>query len=157
MAEVAPAAPAAAPVAPAKAPKKKSTKPSKKTGPSTRDLILKAVSASQDRKGMSYVGLRKALAAGGYDVERKGVHVRRSVKSLLTAGQLVQTSGSGVSGSFKAAKVEKIKKAAKKSAVKATKSPAKKATVKKPKVKTTPKTKAATPKKKQSIKKVTKS
>uniref|UniRef100_A0A3B4UHP6 H15 domain-containing protein n=1 Tax=Seriola dumerili TaxID=41447 RepID=A0A3B4UHP6_SERDU len=100
MAEVAPAAPAAA--APAKAAKKKAAKPSKKTGPGASELILKAVSASKERKGLSYVALKKSLAAQGYDVEHNSAHVRRAIKTLVGKGALVQTKGTGASGSFKA-------------------------------------------------------
>ncbi len=66
MAETAPAA--AAP--PAKAPKKKSTAKAKKAGPAVADLIVKAASASKERSGVSLAALKKALAAGGYDVEK---------------------------------------------------------------------------------------
>ncbi|KAG8014952.1 hypothetical protein GBF38_016733 [Nibea albiflora] len=57
MAEVAPA-PAAAP---AKAAKKKVTKP-KKAGPSVRDLIVKSVSASKERNGVSLAAARGSAA-----------------------------------------------------------------------------------------------
>uniref|UniRef100_A0A667XNU0 Histone H1 n=1 Tax=Myripristis murdjan TaxID=586833 RepID=A0A667XNU0_9TELE len=97
MAEVAPA-PAAA--APAKAPKKKSVRP-KKSGPSVGELIVKAVSASKERGGVSLAALKKALAAGGYDVEKNKARVRLAVKSLVTKGTLLQTKGTGASGSFK--------------------------------------------------------
>uniref|UniRef100_A0A667ZCH5 Histone H1 n=1 Tax=Myripristis murdjan TaxID=586833 RepID=A0A667ZCH5_9TELE len=105
MAEVAPA-PAAA--APAKAPKKKSTKP-KKTGPSVGELIVKAVSASKERGGVSLAALKKALAAGGYDVDKNKARVKIAVKKLVTKGTLLQTKGTGASGSFKLNK--KIKEA----------------------------------------------
>uniref|UniRef100_A0A8C1ZUJ4 H15 domain-containing protein n=1 Tax=Cyprinus carpio TaxID=7962 RepID=A0A8C1ZUJ4_CYPCA len=84
MAETAPAA--AAP--PAKAPKKKSAAKAKKAGPAVGDLIVKAVSASKERSGVSRAALKKALAAGGYDVEKKNSRVK-----------LVK--GTGASGSFK--------------------------------------------------------
>ncbi|KAM7378576.1 hypothetical protein PAMA_013467 [Pampus argenteus] len=170
MAEVAPAAPAA----PAKAPKKKAAKPAKKAGPGVGELILKAVTASKERRGISYVALKKVLAGQGYDVEHKSAHIRRAVKSLVEKGAVVQTKGTGASGSFKASKAaEKPKKpAAKKPAVKAKKPAVKKpaakkaAAAKKPAAKKTKAVKA-TPKKakkpaaaaakKQSVKKVTKS
>uniref|UniRef100_A0A8C9T9K8 Histone H1 n=1 Tax=Scleropages formosus TaxID=113540 RepID=A0A8C9T9K8_SCLFO len=97
MAEVAPA-PAAAP---AKAPKKKSASKPKKSGPSVSDLILKAVSASKERKGISLAALKKALAAGGYDVEKNNSRVKLALKSLVQKGTVVQTKGTGASGSFK--------------------------------------------------------
>ena len=73
MAEVAPA-PAAA--APAKAPKKKAAAKPKKAGPSVGELIVKAVSASKERSGVSLAALKKSLAAGGYDVEKNEAYFR---------------------------------------------------------------------------------
>uniref|UniRef100_A0A671TM39 Histone H1 n=1 Tax=Sparus aurata TaxID=8175 RepID=A0A671TM39_SPAAU len=99
MAEVAPA-PAAAP---AKAAKKKATKP-KTAGPSVRDLIVKAVSASKERSGVSLAALKKALSAGGYDVDKNKARVKTAVKALVLKGTLVQTKGTGASGSFKMSK-----------------------------------------------------
>ncbi|XP_041961300.1 histone H1-like [Alosa sapidissima] len=133
MAEVAPA-PAAA--APAKAPKKKAAPRPKKTGPSVGELVVKAISASKEKKGVSLAALKKALAAGGYDVEKNNARVKIAIKSLVTKGTLVQTKGTGASGSFKLnkAKAEPKKKAVKKAAPKAKKPAAKKpAAAKKPK------------------------
>ncbi|XP_045071993.1 histone H1-like [Coregonus clupeaformis] len=99
MAEVAPAAAAAAP---AKAPKKKAAAKPKKAGPSVGELIVKA----------------KTLAAGGYDVEKNNSRVKIAVKSLVTKGTLVQTKGTGASGSFKLnKKAVEAKRPAKKAAV----------------------------------------
>uniref|UniRef100_A0A8B9JWY1 Histone H1 n=1 Tax=Astyanax mexicanus TaxID=7994 RepID=A0A8B9JWY1_ASTMX len=101
MAETAPA-PAAA--APAKAPKKKSVAKPKKSGPSVSDLIVKAVAASSERKGVSLAALKKALAGSGYDVEKNNARVKLALKSLVKKGALVQTKGTGASGSFKVSK-----------------------------------------------------
>uniref|UniRef100_A0A7N6AJF4 Histone H1 n=1 Tax=Anabas testudineus TaxID=64144 RepID=A0A7N6AJF4_ANATE len=98
MAEEAPAAAPAA--APAKAAKKKATKP-KKAGPSLGELIVKAVSASKERSGVSASALKKALAAGGYDVDKNRARVKTAIKSLVLKGTLLQTKGVGASGSFK--------------------------------------------------------
>uniref|UniRef100_A0A8C1R8B4 Histone H1 n=1 Tax=Cyprinus carpio TaxID=7962 RepID=A0A8C1R8B4_CYPCA len=95
MAETAPAATAT------KAAKKKSAVKRKRTGPSVGELIVKAVSASKERSGVSLAALKKALAAGGYDVEKNNSRVKIAVKSLVTKGILVQTKGIGASGSFK--------------------------------------------------------
>uniref|UniRef100_A0A3B5AAX3 H15 domain-containing protein n=1 Tax=Stegastes partitus TaxID=144197 RepID=A0A3B5AAX3_9TELE len=102
MAEVAPAAPAA-PVAPAKPAKKKATgvKPKKKAGPGAAELVLKAVSASKERKGVSYIHLKRYCASEGYDVEHNGAHLKRAIKSMVARGLLTQTKGTGASGSFK--------------------------------------------------------
>ncbi|MGH0160257.1 UNVERIFIED_CONTAM: hypothetical protein FKN15_048000 [Acipenser sinensis] len=71
MAETAPA-PAAS--APAKAPKKNTAAKPKKSGPSVSELIVKAVSASKERSGLSMAALKKILQAGGYDVEKNNSH-----------------------------------------------------------------------------------
>ncbi|KAM4750906.1 LOW QUALITY PROTEIN: uncharacterized protein FYW61_005817 [Anableps anableps] len=98
MAEVAPAPPPVA--APAKAAKKKASKP-KKSGPTVGELIVKTVAASKERGGVVCGPLKKALAAGGYDVDKNKARVRTAIKSLLTKGTLVHTKGTGASGSFK--------------------------------------------------------
>ncbi|KAG2461371.1 histone H1-like [Polypterus senegalus] len=118
-----------APVAPAKLPKKKTSAKPKKTGPSVSDLIAKAVSASKDRHGLSLAALKKALSAGGYDVEKNNARIKLSVKSLVGKGTLVQTKGTGASGSFKINKkqAETKEKATKKKAL-----PKKKPAAKKP-------------------------
>ncbi|XP_059402872.1 histone H1-like [Carassius carassius] len=141
MAETAPAA--AAP--PAKAPKKKSATKAKKAGPGVSDLIVKAVSASKERSGVSLAALKKALAAGGYDVEKNNSRVKLALKSLVTKGALLQVKGTGASGSFKISKkqTETKKKAAPKAKKPATKKPAaakkpKSAAAKKPAAKKSP-------------------
>uniref|UniRef100_UPI0037E9B675 histone H1-like isoform X2 n=1 Tax=Semicossyphus pulcher TaxID=241346 RepID=UPI0037E9B675 len=118
MAEEAPA-PAAAP---AKAAKKKVSEP-KKAGPSVNELIVKAVSASKERSGVSAAAVKKALSAGGYDVEKNKARVKTAIKSLVTKGVLVQTKGTGASGSFKMSKKTEVKakKPVKKGAPKAKK------------------------------------
>ncbi|XP_070965046.1 histone H1-like [Oncorhynchus clarkii lewisi] len=127
MAEVSPA-PAAA--APAKAPKKKAAAKPKKAGPSVGELIVKAVSASKEKSGVSLAAHKKSLAAGGYDVEKINSRVKIAVKSLVTKGTLVQTKGTGASGSFK---LNKKAVEAKKPAKKAAAPKAKKVAAKSPK------------------------
>ncbi|XP_062846608.1 histone H1-like, partial [Trichomycterus rosablanca] len=141
--------------APAKAPKKKTAAKPKKAGPSVGELIVKAVSASKERSGVSLAALKKALSAGGYDVEKNNSRVKLAVKSLVTKGILVQTKGTGASGSFKLNKkqTEAKKPAAKKAAAPKVKKAAKKpAAAKKPKKVTAKKPEAA----KKSPKKVKK-
>uniref|UniRef100_A0A673JYX9 Histone H1 n=1 Tax=Sinocyclocheilus rhinocerous TaxID=307959 RepID=A0A673JYX9_9TELE len=123
----------------------------KKTGPSVGELIVKAVSASKERSGVSLAALKKALAAEGYDVEKNNSRVKIAVKSLVTKGTLVQTKGTGASGSFKLNKkqAETKTKPAKKIAPKArkpAKAPKSPKKIKAAKPKTT-KPKAAKPKK----------
>ncbi|XP_067303630.1 histone H1-like [Pseudorasbora parva] len=135
-----------APAAPVKSPKKKSAAKAKKAGPGVGELIVKAVSASKERSGVSLAALKKALAAGGYDVEKNNSRVKIAVKSLVTKGALVQVKGTGASGSFKLNKqqAETKKKPAKKAAPKAKKPAAKKpAAAKKPKAAAAKKPKAA--------------
>ncbi|KTG06806.1 hypothetical protein cypCar_00007259 [Cyprinus carpio] len=162
MAETAPAATAT------KAAKKKSAVKRKRTGPSVGELIVKAVSASKERSGVSLAALKKALAAGGYDVEKNNSRVKIAVKSLVTKGILVQTKGIGASGSFKLNKkqAETKTKPAKKAAPKAKKPAPKKPAAKKPAAAKKPKAAAAkkpaakkSPKKakKPAVKKATKS
>ncbi|KAK3507935.1 hypothetical protein QTP70_003886 [Hemibagrus guttatus] len=88
-----------------------------------------------ERSGVSLAALKKALAAGGYDVEKNNSRVKLAVKSLVTKGTLVQTKGTGASRSFKLNKKQtEAKKPVKKAAPKAKKAAAKKpATAKKPK------------------------
>uniref|UniRef100_H2S5I1 Histone H1 n=1 Tax=Takifugu rubripes TaxID=31033 RepID=H2S5I1_TAKRU len=89
--------------APAKAAKKKPTRV-KSSGPSISELILKAVSASKERNGVSLAALKKNLAADGYDVEKNNARVKIAVRGLVTKGTLVQTKGTGASGSFRMSK-----------------------------------------------------
>ncbi|KAM9434558.1 histone H1-like [Clarias gariepinus] len=131
MAEVAPA-PAAAP---ATAPKKKAALRPKKAGPSVGELIVKAVSSNKERNGMSLAALKKALAAGGYDVEKSNSRIKLAVKKLVEKEVLFQTKGTGASGSFK---LNKKQTEAKKTAPKT-----KKAVTKKPAVAKKPKKVAA--------------
>uniref|UniRef100_A0A1B8Y854 Histone H2B n=18 Tax=Opisthokonta TaxID=33154 RepID=A0A1B8Y854_XENTR len=91
-------------------------KAKKPSGPSAAELIVKAVSASKERSGVSLAALKKALAAGGYDVERNNSRLKLALKALVTKGTLTQVKGSGASGSFKLNKkpLESKEKAAKK-------------------------------------------
>ncbi|XP_068115142.1 histone H1C-like [Hyperolius riggenbachi] len=152
MAETAPAAapPAAEPAAKKKQTKKAAAgggakKASKKpSGPAVSELILKAVSASKERSGVSLAALKKALAAGGYDVEKNNSRLKLAIKGLLTKGSLVHVKGTGASGSFKVSKKEAAGKehkkpaAAKKKPAAAAK-PKKPATARKPKAAKSPK------------------
>uniref|UniRef100_A0A3P9CWJ6 H15 domain-containing protein n=1 Tax=Maylandia zebra TaxID=106582 RepID=A0A3P9CWJ6_9CICH len=83
----------------------------KKVGLSVGELIVKAVAA-----------LKKALATGGYDVDKNKARVKTAIKSLVAKGTLVQTKGTGASGSFKMNKATESK--AKKPAAAKAKKPA---------------------------------
>nr|XP_008992066.2 histone H1t [Callithrix jacchus] len=71
---------------------------------SVSKLITEALSVSQERVGMSLAALKKSLAAAGYDVEKNNSRIKLSLKSLVNKGILVQTRGTGASGSFKLSK-----------------------------------------------------
>ncbi|XP_004598443.2 histone H1.3 [Ochotona princeps] len=107
MSETAPVAPAA-PAPAEKTPVKKKVKKAgsaagkrKASGPPVSELITKAVAASKERSGVSLAALKKALAAAGYDVEKNNSRIKLGLKSLVSKGTLVQTKGTGASGSFK--------------------------------------------------------
>ncbi|XP_059966471.1 histone H1.4-like [Mesoplodon densirostris] len=73
----------------------------KTSRPPVSELITKAVAASKECSGVSLAALKKALAAGGYDVEKNNSRIKLGLKSLVSKGTLVQTKGTGASGSFK--------------------------------------------------------
>ena len=134
---------AATPKKAAKA-KKPAAKP---THPPVATMVVAAIGALKDRKGSSLPAIKKYIAATyKVDVAKLAPFIRRFLKKAVTDGKLAQVKGSGASGSFKLAKVEKPakKKVAKKPAAK--KSP-KKAAAKKPAKK------AKTPKKEKKAKK----
>ncbi|NWS46569.1 H110 protein, partial [Probosciger aterrimus] len=143
---VAATAPAAKAVA--KKPKKAvgGSKARKLAGPSVTELITQVVSVSKERKGLSLAALKKALAAGGCDVEKNDSRIKLGLKSLVSKSTLVQTKGIGASGSFclskkpgevkeqapkKQAAVAKPKKPAAKKPASAAKKPKKAVTAKK--------------------------
>ncbi|XP_036907319.1 histone H1.4-like [Sturnira hondurensis] len=105
MSETAPAAPPApaAEKTPVKKKARKSAGAAKRqaSGPPVSELITKAVAASKERSGVSLAALKKALAAAGYDVEKNNSRIKLGLKSLVSKGILVQTKGTGASGSFK--------------------------------------------------------
>ncbi|XP_015681935.1 histone H1.2-like [Protobothrops mucrosquamatus] len=99
MAEVAPAAVAKAPAKKAaSAAKVQQRKPG---GPSVTELLMQAVAASKERGGISLAALKKSLAASGYDVEKNNSRIKLGLKNLVTKGTVLQTKGTGASGSFK--------------------------------------------------------
>ncbi|XP_006024232.2 histone H1-like [Alligator sinensis] len=162
MAETAPIASPAVASPAAKAPAKKAkqaaggSKAKKPAGPSVTELITQAVSASQDRKGLSLAALKKALAVGGYDVEKSNSRIKLGLKSLVNKGILVQTKGTGASGSFKLGKKPGETKAPKKAAAAKPKKPklpaAAKKSPKKPAAGTAKKAAAKSPKKAKPVK-----
>ena len=149
--------------APAKA-APKAKKPAKKADhPPVAAMVNAAIAALKDRKGSSLPAIKKYVAATyKVDIEKLAPFVRRYLKKAVADGKLTQVKGTGASGSFKLAKVEKEKKpkakkpAAKKSPKKAAKKPAAKK-AKTPKKEKKAKKPAAAKPKKPKAKKATKS
>ena len=154
--------------APAKA-APKAKKPAKKADhPPVAAMVSAAIAALKDRKGSSLPAIKKYVAATyKVDIEKLAPFVRRYLKKAVADGKLTQVKGTGASGSFKLAKVEKEKKpkakkpaakkpAAKKSPKKAAKKPAAKK-AKTPKKEKKAKKPAAAKPKKPKAKKATKS
>lgn len=140
---------------PKKAAKKPATKP---THPPVAAMVTDAIGALKDRKGSSLSAIKKYIAANNkVDVAKLAPFIRRFLKKAVADGKIVQVKGSGATGSFKLAKVEKpTKKVVEKPvAKKSPKKPAKKA--KTPKKEKKAKKPAAAKPKKPKAKKATKS
>ena len=92
---------------PKKVTKKRSAKP---TGPSTLDLVKKAITALKEPKGSSGAAIKKQIAAGSV-VKRNALVNRALIKGVQT-GDLKQVKGSGANGSFRldVAKQQKAEK-----------------------------------------------
>ncbi|XP_038671872.1 histone H1.01-like [Scyliorhinus canicula] len=69
--------------------------------PTVSAHIMEAVASSRQRRGLSLAGVKKALSAAGYDVPRINSRVNQAVRSLVSGGSLLQTAGTGASGSFR--------------------------------------------------------
>lgn len=137
--------------APKATPKKAAAKKpkAKASHPSSNDMIVAAIKNLKDRKGSSSQAIKKYIGANyKVDIVKMSPFIRKAFKSLLEKKKIVQTKGTGASGSFKLAEKAVAKKpatkkpAAKKSAAK--KSP-KKAAAKKPAAKKSPKKAAKKP------------
>ncbi|KAF4094163.1 hypothetical protein AMELA_G00010260 [Ameiurus melas] len=76
-------------------PRRKQLREQKKSALSISELIIKAVSSSEGEERRVSRCLKKALTAGGYDVEKNNSRVKLAVKGLVTKGTLVQTKGTG--------------------------------------------------------------
>ena len=114
------------------------------------DMIVAAIAALKERNGSSRQAILKYISANYKVGANCGSQLKLALRRGVTAGALVQTKGTGASGSFKAAKKAAEPKKVKKPAAK--KPAAKKPAAKKPAAKkSTPKKKAAakksTPKK----------
>lgn len=79
----------------------KRTSKAKNSASNVRERILKVVAYSRERNGIPLSTLKKALAAGGYDVVKNKARVKIAIRNLLNKGTLVQTKGFGASAAFK--------------------------------------------------------
>nr|XP_045586920.1 histone H1-like [Procambarus clarkii] len=71
-------------------------------------MVLAAVAALKDRKGSSLQAIKKYVVANNkVEAAKIAIYIRRFLKKAVADGILVQTKGSGASGSFKLAVAEK--------------------------------------------------
>ena len=120
----------------AKATKPKAKKPAaaKSGNPTSSVMVKAAIEGLKERKGSSLVAIKKYIATNyKIDPSKHSHFIKKALTSGVEKKTIVQTKGTGASGSFKLAKVE-VKKPVKK-AVKAK-------TPKKPASKANKKTKA---------------
>ncbi|XP_078272091.1 uncharacterized protein LOC144602844 [Rhinoraja longicauda] len=73
----------------------------KKFGCTVAEQIMKAVAATRERRGLSVAAVKKLLSASGYNLARNNSRVNQAVRTLVSKGSLVQTTGSGASGSVR--------------------------------------------------------
>ncbi|XP_067909685.1 histone H1-like [Heterodontus francisci] len=89
-------------VAQVKTPMKKKVAPrNKSAGPTLSEKILKIVADCTDRRGTSLPAIKKALGRSGVDVGKFRTQIKQSIRRNVNKGSLVQSSGTGASGSFK--------------------------------------------------------
>ena len=126
--------------------------------PTFHVMVAAAIVALKERTGSSRQAIEKYILANYNGVEKGSFHLKKALKTGVEKGALVQTKGTGASGSFKIKKAEKpaakpkvaAKPAAKKPAAKkatATKKVAATKPAAKKVVKKTATKKAASPKK----------
>lgn len=114
--------------------------------PTYHHMVVKALGELAEKKGSSKIAIGKYVNAN-FDVKPNyNVRVKTALKKLLEIGTIVQSKGSGCTGSFKLADKKKAPKKAEKKVKKATK--AKKSPTKKP----LPKPKVAKSPKKAAVK-----
>ena len=127
--------------------KKKAAAPKKPAEhPKYIDMIVAAIAALKERNGSSRQAILKYVSANYKVGTNVGAHLKLALKRGVTTGALVQTKGTGASGSFKAAKKAAEPKKVKKPAA-AKKPAAKKPAAKKPAAKKSSPKKKAAPKK----------
>lgn len=129
------------------APKKKAAPKKPADHPKYSEMIVAAITTLKERSGSSRQAIVKYVQANYKVGEGSAVHTKLALKRAVASGALVQTKGTGASGSFKVAKKAEPKKkpAAKKPAAK--KPAAKKPAAKKSPAKKKPAAKKTAPKK----------
>merc|ERR1711934_610709 len=114
----------------AKATKPKAKKPAaaKSGNPTSSAMVKAAIEGLKERKGSSLVAIKKYIATNyKIDPSKHSHFIKKALTSGVEKKTIVQTKGTGASGSFKLAKVE-VKKPAKKAVkAKTPKKPASKA------------------------------
>lgn len=122
---------------------KKAKKPVKTAEhPKYIDMIKAAIGALKERNGSSRQAIEKYIKAN-YKVGEVSSHLKLALKKGVQSGSLLQSKGTGASGSFKLNKAVKEEKPKKKPAAK--KPAAKKPPIKKPAAKTSKKPAAKKP------------
>ncbi|XP_033223338.1 histone H1.2-like [Belonocnema kinseyi] len=84
----------------------KGKKPATKSShPRTSEMVTAAISALRERGGSSIQAIKKYIV-GTYmlDAEKQAPFIKKYLKTAVEQGQVIQTKGKGVSGSFKLAK-----------------------------------------------------
>lgn len=117
-----------------KVPKKAKATSKGATHPPVNEMVVAALNTLKERHGTSLQAVKKYIGANYQcDVAKLSTFIRKSLKSGVANGNLVQTKGTGASGSFKlkvnpkllsAEKAKAKKKAAAGAAKKVTKKPA---------------------------------
>lgn len=89
-------------------PKKKQAKSTKPRAPAQHpkysEMIVAAITATKERSGTSRQKILKYIGANYKVSEGYETHARLALKRMVTSGTLIQTKGTGASGSFKVAK-----------------------------------------------------
>ncbi len=123
------------------------------THPKYREMVVAAIGTLKERNGSSRQAIMKYVQAN-YKVSEGSRHIKLALKKAVLDQVLIQTKGTGASGSFKLAAKPAKKATAKKATV--ARKPASKKTPKKTAVKKAPKKKSSAkkaPKKKPAAKK----
>ncbi|MEE6514024.1 hypothetical protein FKM82_021947 [Ascaphus truei] len=70
-------------------------------GPGLSHAVTLILSSTPQRKGSSLPAIKKALSASGYNLGKNNGRLKLVMKKMLQRGTILQSRGSGFSGSFK--------------------------------------------------------